>query len=403
MSLDLSGYDLVTADTAELLTNVNGAWRELETWAAGHIVDIANLQLSVDNLAVNLEARFVANVNNNNRITQQYGAKIDQHIIDAGYAHGLLGDRITDLEDAGGIYPEISQVDAEAGTATVFSVWSAERVGQAITALGGGGVDLSDYTDTWNDPGDLNLIKAYVTNTQSGSGSLLLDLGVDGTPMFSVGKTGDAYSYDSYTDASNYSRGYISADTDVLKIGMEGIGSGDTDKTIEWWLNGDYAAMELSRSGAYKHLKFYNETTGALEGYFTAAASAIHMRTADNRAVVSLFSGNILLNPKRWPAASSEQFVYIGTDIQNSNVTRTLKSDTGGVSLKSGVHLKLAGGDAYDSGAVDRDGGDVVLSPGAPANSGDYGLILFENLPTSDPAVAGALWLNAGAPAISAG
>ncbi len=221
MSLDLSDYDLVTADTAELLTNVNGAWRELETWAAGHIVDIANLQLSVDNLAVNLEARFVANVNNNNRITQQYGAKIDQHIIDAGYAHGLLGDRITDLEAGGGgaSYPEISQVDAEAGTDDTFSVWSAERVGQAITALGGGGVDLSDYQVTWDDPADQTAVKVNATNTQSGSGSLLMDLGVDAASKFIVGLDGSiniggsSIAYPNFSGSSQKLRLRILGDT----------------------------------------------------------------------------------------------------------------------------------------------------------------------------------------------
>lgn len=70
---------------------------------------------------------------------------------------------------------------------------------------------------------------------------------------------------------------------------------------------------------------------------------------------------------------------------------------------RNGHNMVLKGGDATEAGAVDRDGGNLILEPGVGANAGSDGLILVQNLPTSDPAVAGALWNDSGTLKISAG
>jgi hypothetical protein len=48
-------------------------------------------------------------------------------------------------------------------------------------------------------------------------------------------------------------------------------------------------------------------------------------------------------------------------------------------------------------------GGDLYLKGGAGGNTGTDGLVIMDNLPTSDPAVANALWNNSGVLTISAG
>lgn len=75
----------------------------------------------------------------------------------------------------------------------------------------------------------------------------------------------------------------------------------------------------------------------------------------------------------------------------------------------------MAGGDGEggDGGGIlvrsgngtsgDANGGDVTLQPGNGTGTGRNGLLLLNNLPTSDPVVAGAVWNDAGVLKISAG
>ena len=64
--------------------------------------------------------------------------------------------------------------------------------------------------------------------------------------------------------------------------------------------------------------------------------------------------------------------------------------------------LTITGQNAFPSATVNQDGGDLILKSGDSASGGGSdGLILVQNLPTSDPGVTGALWNDAGTLKIS--
>jgi hypothetical protein len=69
-------------------------------------------------------------------------------------------------------------------------------------------------------------------------------------------------------------------------------------------------------------------------------------------------------------------------------------ADGGDVSLVAGIAARNSSGNAR--------GGDVILQPGTGIGTGRSGLV-FANLPTADPQVAGALWEDAGTVKVSAG
>lgn len=68
----------------------------------------------------------------------------------------------------------------------------------------------------------------------------------------------------------------------------------------------------------------------------------------------------------------------------NVNADGATATTTGGVQLYGGTATL----------STDADGGDITLTPGAGDGAGRHGLI-FANLPTSDPGVVGALWVDA--------
>jgi len=65
-----------------------------------------------------------------------------------------------------------------------------------------------------------------VTDTASAAGSKLLSLLLGGDPIFDVTKERAALLYNSYTDASNYERGFMRWDSNVLEVGTEAAGTG---------------------------------------------------------------------------------------------------------------------------------------------------------------------------------
>lgn len=118
--------------------------------------------------------------------------------------------------------------------------------------------NIYDMSDTWNAGATtFTAIKMDVTDSASASGSLLMDLQVGGTSRFSVGKGAGAIFgsnllellnttnaqtfnlYNTYTDASNYERGFMKWNSDVLEIGTEGLGTGAvTPRALSFLIGG---------------------------------------------------------------------------------------------------------------------------------------------------------------------
>lgn len=84
---------------------------------------------------------------------------------------------------AGGIdlnMATVAQVDAEAGTATDRRIWTAERVKQAIEALGGGGLaSLQVFTgdDTWTKPAGITKVRVLLVGGGGGGGGSVISTG----------------------------------------------------------------------------------------------------------------------------------------------------------------------------------------------------------------------------------
>lgn len=94
-------------------------------------------------------------------------------------------------------------------------------------------VKISEMTVTWNEGSTVfSAIKMNVTDTASAAGSKLLDLQVGGADIFAVTKDRTAFLYNTYTDASNYERGFMSWNSNVLEISTEAAGTG-TIRTLQ--------------------------------------------------------------------------------------------------------------------------------------------------------------------------
>lgn len=127
--------------------------------------------------------------------------------------------------------------------------------------------DIYDMLDTWNASGTtFTAIKMNVTDTASAAGSLLMDLQVGGVSKFSVGKGSGAIFatnlieqrngvnaqafnlYNTYTDASNYERGFMRFVSNVLQIGSEKLGTG-TARALAFQTDG-VTRMTVEATGA---------------------------------------------------------------------------------------------------------------------------------------------------------
>jgi len=96
---------------------------------------------------------------------------------------------------------------------------------------------------------------------------------------------------------------------------------------------------------------------------------------------------------------------YFPSGEDNSSRQTFINGPCAQLNLTSGnVHggdLVLRGGLASTTSA--GVGGDLYLRAGTGGSTGSNGLVIMDNLPTSDPTVAGALWNNSGVLTVSAG
>src|SRR6056300_719458 len=94
------------------------------------------------------------------------------------------------------------------GTTVITDNRNVENVVDVTIASGAITADAPgiDFTQEWsNSSVTYTGIKANITDTASDAASLLMDLQVDGTSSFSVGKSGDLYVY---KDGANREFGY---------------------------------------------------------------------------------------------------------------------------------------------------------------------------------------------------
>lgn len=166
--------------------------------------------------------------------------------------------------------------------------------------------------------------------------------------------------YNTYTDASNYERGFLAWNTNVLEVGVESGGSG--------------VAREARLKGSTTSITT-GPNTVTIGGTYTAA--------------VIRGDGNI------------SNFNYGVGSTASWGGYQTILSDGLSISpecgvLWSGTSRSATG--AKDVGIMRTAAGTLKVTQGATGT----GKLIFI-VPTTDPAIAGALWNNAGTLAISAG
>lgn len=286
--------------------------------------------------------------------------------------------------------------------------------------------DIYNMAQTWNNGAvDFTAIKMNVTDTASGSGSLLLDLQVGGSSKFKVAKDGTA----------TVSRLDTASNTGVRGSGSRlplQIGTSD----YAWVVN---SGVRLNSSGSFSWVN------GGLDGGSTDlyllrdAANTLAQRNGANAQEFRLYNtytdGS---NYERGCVKWSSNTLIIGTENAGTGTKRAIRLNNvgfinGSGDSDQGIGLSAAGYMSWTDNAGTekwRFGSNLEAHPvfhiqwansssvGGPKDVGltrnaagvlkvtngstGAGQLIFV-VPTSDPAIAGALWNNAGTLAISAG
>jgi len=212
--------------------------------------------------------------------------------------------------------------------------------------------------------------------------------------------------YNTYTDASNYERGFMRWNSNVLEIGAEGAGTG-ASRSVRALLSQATKWTFYVQSDRYMDIGF----TGTR---FTINNPITGIDIGANQGVVLGGSG---VGGDTGIIFGSNGAVTVGRDVSFSLTHGARISDiaakdfsiTGAPAWASattniiGGSLNLTAGAGASASSGEANGGNVTIRGGTGYGTGRNGLIIMDNLPTSNPGVAGALWNNLGVLSVSAG
>lgn len=235
--------------------------------------------------------------------------------------------------------------------------------------------------------------------------------------------------YNTFTDASNYERGFMRWNSNVLEIGAEGAGTG-VSRGI---------SIGKGLAGLNRNIRFFEGGRGQIDlisgpvdggdPYLLASGSSSHLLLGASSTVrvISTFAigntaGGVLTiyapSPQLPVAINSATFNGLTTTLSmggrssdNADDAQgdfVLKSNDRGpnsfVNFPSAGRIILRGGNgAANATTQAANGGDVTIRGGTGYGTGRNGLIIMDNLPITNPLVAGALWNNSGVLSVSAG
>jgi hypothetical protein len=191
--------------------------------------------------------------------------------------------------------------------------------------------------------------------------------------------------YNTFTDASNYERGFMRWNSNVLEIGSEGAGTG-VGRTMRFV--GSNPLQTVTFNGVTFQNFYSTEARGAV-----LISENIGLTTKDNYAVLI----NTLSNTE------SRLWLSASTNIQLTFEISAVKKNYFGSYAGAGHNLLIKAGQGSDQSGATNTGGNLLIRGGAGSNGGADGLVIMDNLPTANPLVTGALWNNAGVLSISAG
>ena len=223
--------------------------------------------------------------------------------------------------------------------------------------------------------------------------------------------------YNTYTDASNYERGFLQWNSNVLEIGTESGGTGVTRNISLQKIGGrSRFIIDTSGNGDARNTLTLRTASGydpelysPYQMYFTTGPGGFFY----NQSIKVLNSGNA-----NQASTYGYNYIYFVDYINDSvikghtrNIDEPIKAliVTGGnpppsaATNLTGGELKLVGGSGASSSAGAANGGNIYIRGGKGYGTGHNGYVIMDNLPTSNPAVTGALWNDAGMLKVSAG
>jgi hypothetical protein len=235
--------------------------------------------------------------------------------------------------------------------------------------------------------------------------------------------------YNTFTDQSNYERGFMRWNSNVLEIGAEGAGTGlsrglsigkglaGLNRNIRFFEGGrgqldlisgpvDGGDPYLLASGSSQHLLLGASATVRVISTFaigSAAGAALTISAPTQQAPIAINSStfNGLTTTLSMGGRASD-----GTDDAQGDfvIKSNDRAANSFVNFPSAGRVILRGGNGASNATTQAaNGGDVTIRGGTGYGTGRNGLVIMDNLPTSNPAVAGALWNNSGVLSISAG
>ena len=232
--------------------------------------------------------------------------------------------------------------------------------------------------------------------------------------------------YNTFTDSSNYERGFMRWNSNVLEIGAEGAGTG-TQRALS--IVGSRLSVKISPTYTFSYSYFDNRLVCDMPG-IRGINHRVFQSNNSTFGTVAFNNSNSLKTFQNWynewvwfstatfaiRAASYSFGVIVAGDPAGSvsgsdtnfsadPITVTYGAPNAGATaekiLGHNVVVSAGAGASASSGAAN--GGNVTIRGGTGYGTGRNGLIVMDNLPTANPLVAGALWNNAGVLSISAG
>jgi hypothetical protein len=287
-------------------------------------------------------------------------------------------------------------------------------------------VPISNLTTTWNNVATtFTGIKLNVTDTASAAASLLMDLQIGGASRFRVSKAGGVLAGNgsgsemSFGFASEISTGFYLPGTSVIGFAITG--------TAKIGITSSVVRLESSQGFGWSSGSPI--LTNIDTSLFRDAADTLAQRRGVNAQTFRLYNTfTDASNFERGKMEWASNTLRIGTEKAGTGTARALEFQTNGVTRMTiasdgsrigvGVAVVPAGiSIACDGGIVCANGfaslssvtfnGQTSASLTSARNvvirAASTYQIVMDNLPTSNPAVAGALWNNAGVLSVSAG
>lgn len=276
-------------------------------------------------------------------------------------------------------------------------------------------VAINNITDTWNSSGTtFTGIKFNVTDTASAAASNLIDLQVGGESKFSVDKSGFIAATGLGLNASNRAAYVVGTGFVVTQLGYFAASFGFqksmfwTTAAVGWTSNGVNLDLSLSRDAAdtLAQRNGANAQTFRVYNTFTDASNY-------ERGFLRWSSGRFQIGQEAAGSGASRSlniFQAHNRQIEFSSAGLYIWHDTGSSATSGFIpgELRLCTNKlGFGSGNVSTSSDAGIVRTAAAKlkvtdGSTGTGQLVFI-VPTTDPAVAGALWNDAGTLKVSAG